>query len=198
AAASVNTGVALGNSAVANNDNDVALGAGSSTAAPSTGPYTINGGTVAATTDTNGVVSVGAAGKERQIQNVAAGTVSQTSTDAVNGSQLYAVGTQVNTNTTNIATLQADQIHYYDVNDGGTAGGNFNNDGATGTNALAAGVNVAATGDSSLAVGADNTATGVNSVAIGSGNDIVNGSNSVYVGIGNRTATGSSTNDKAG
>ena len=39
----------------------------SSTAAPSTGPYTINGGTVAATSDTNGVVSVGAKNKERQI-----------------------------------------------------------------------------------------------------------------------------------
>ena len=35
-------------------------------------------------------MSVGATGKERQIQNVAAGIVSSTSTDAVNGSQLYA------------------------------------------------------------------------------------------------------------
>ncbi|GAB1671821.1 YadA-like family protein [Mannheimia haemolytica] len=38
-----------------------------------------------------GVVTVGAKGKERRIQNVAAGLVSETSTDAVNGSQLYAV-----------------------------------------------------------------------------------------------------------
>ena len=38
-----------------------------------------------------GVVSVGAAAKERRIQNVAAGLVSNTSTDAINGSQLYAV-----------------------------------------------------------------------------------------------------------
>ncbi len=36
------------------------------------------------------MVSVGSAGKERQIQNVAAGRVSATSTDAVNGSQLFA------------------------------------------------------------------------------------------------------------
>ncbi|MFC0322437.1 YadA-like family protein [Gallibacterium melopsittaci] len=35
------------------------------------------------------VFSVGAAGKERQIQNVAAGVISATSTDAINGSQLY-------------------------------------------------------------------------------------------------------------
>ena len=36
-----------------------------------------------------GVVSVGAVGKERRIQNVAAGLISATSTDAINGSQLY-------------------------------------------------------------------------------------------------------------
>ncbi|MDO9733290.1 YadA-like family protein [Glaesserella parasuis] len=39
----------------------------------------------------NGVVSVGAAGDERRIQNVAAGEISSTSTDAINGSQLYNV-----------------------------------------------------------------------------------------------------------
>lgn len=36
-----------------------------------------------------GVVSVGATGKERRIQNVAAGLISETSTDAINGSQLF-------------------------------------------------------------------------------------------------------------
>ena len=39
----------------------------------------------------DGVVSVGAAGNERRVQNVAAGEISSTSTDAINGSQLYAV-----------------------------------------------------------------------------------------------------------
>ncbi|MDO9788863.1 YadA-like family protein, partial [Glaesserella parasuis] len=39
----------------------------------------------------NGVVSVGAADDERRIQNVAAGEISSTSTDATNGSQLYNV-----------------------------------------------------------------------------------------------------------
>lgn len=43
-----------------------------------------------------GVVTVGAKGKERRIQNVAAGLVSETSTDAVNGSQLYAVAKAAN------------------------------------------------------------------------------------------------------
>lgn len=42
-----------------------------------------------------GVVTVGSAGKERRIQNVAAGLVSATSTDAVNGSQLYALTRQL-------------------------------------------------------------------------------------------------------
>ena len=41
--------------------------------------------------NSGGAVSVGKAGFERQIQNVAAGRLSNTSTDAVNGSQLYAV-----------------------------------------------------------------------------------------------------------
>jgi len=45
----------------------------------------------------NGVVSIAKAGTERQLINVAAGNVSATSTDAVNGSQLYAVGKTVNT-----------------------------------------------------------------------------------------------------
>ncbi len=39
----------------------------------------------------NGVVSVGSAGKERRVQNVAAGEISKTSTDAINGSQLNAI-----------------------------------------------------------------------------------------------------------
>ena len=41
------------------------------------------------------VVSVGDAGKERQIQNVAAGQVTATSTDAINGSQLHSVAAAV-------------------------------------------------------------------------------------------------------
>lgn len=49
----------------------------------SDGTYQYAGGTPA------GIVTVGSAGKERRIQNVAAGLVSAKSTDAVNGSQLY-------------------------------------------------------------------------------------------------------------
>lgn len=42
-----------------------------------------------------GVVTVGSVGSERRLQNVAAGLVSATSTDAVNGSQLYALTRQL-------------------------------------------------------------------------------------------------------
>ena len=69
---------------------------GASTTAGSTG--TVSTATVGYMTyggfqgeKADGVVSVGAAGNERRIQNVAAGEISKTSTDAINGSQLYAV-----------------------------------------------------------------------------------------------------------
>ena len=97
-------GVSVGNGATANNANDVALGAGSTTAAPNTGALTINGGVIAGLAKAaSGVVSVGSAGNERQITNVAAGVVSATSTDATNGSQLFTVATAVNTLGTGIA-----------------------------------------------------------------------------------------------
>ena len=50
----------------------------------------------------NGVVSVGAAGDERRIQNVAAGEISSTSTDAINGSQLYSVAKGVGNRINNL------------------------------------------------------------------------------------------------
>ena len=50
----------------------------------------------------NGVVSVGAAGDERRIQNVAAGEISSTSTDAINGSQLYSVANGIGNRINNL------------------------------------------------------------------------------------------------
>ena len=82
--------VAIGLNTNAVNLNDVALGANSVSAAPHTGSYTLNSSYTAAATTPSSVVSVGAAGTERQIQNVAAGVISANSTDAINGSQLYA------------------------------------------------------------------------------------------------------------
>ncbi|MEX3825377.1 hypothetical protein AB3X93_45200, partial [Paraburkholderia sp. BR14262] len=85
-------GVALGAGATATNAGDVALGSGSvSATANATSGTTIGGTTYSfAGTTPAGVVSVGSAGAERQITNVAAGQLSATSTDAVNGSQLFA------------------------------------------------------------------------------------------------------------
>jgi len=84
----------LGSNVNATMGNSVYLGSGSAYVADgastkgmavynSDGTYAYAGGTPA------GVVTVGAKGKERRIQNVAAGLVAPQSTDAVNGSQLY-------------------------------------------------------------------------------------------------------------
>ena len=53
----------------------------------------------------------------------------------------------------NVAQLKAAQTHFYSVNSTDETAGNYNNDGATGTNALAAGVGASATGMNSVAVG---------------------------------------------
>ncbi|OEY92517.1 hypothetical protein BJD20_08565 [Acinetobacter proteolyticus] len=84
-------GVALGSGATATNADDVALGAGSVTSAANPTANGMLGGITYdyAGTTPSSVVSVGSAGNERQVTNVAAGRVSETSTDAINGSQLY-------------------------------------------------------------------------------------------------------------
>ncbi len=85
---------ALGNWAQANNEGDVALGANSETSvAVGTTEATVNGVTYSgfAGTDPYATVSVGNDTIKRTITNVAAGRISATSTDAINGSQLYAV-----------------------------------------------------------------------------------------------------------
>ena len=90
-------GIALGNNTKVANENAVAIGNGSETAAAiATSSATING--VAhnfAGVNPTSTVSVGKAGSERTITNVAAGRISATSTDAINGSQLYAVTSEV-------------------------------------------------------------------------------------------------------
>ena len=59
-------------------------------------------------------VSVGDAGKERQIVNVAAGEISATSTDAINGSQLYAIASKINS-AANPAVVEAGKNVTVDV-----------------------------------------------------------------------------------
>ena len=97
ASVTANNGLALGNNTKVANDNAVAIGNGSETAAAVATPSaTINGATHNfAGTNPASTVSVGKAGMERTVTNVAAGRISATSTDAINGSQLFAVKTEV-------------------------------------------------------------------------------------------------------
>ncbi len=106
ATASADNAIALGNGANASTANSLALGNGATTAAATaTASGVINGTTYNyAGTAPVGVLSVGAVGAERQISNVAAGRVSATSTDAVNGSQLNATNTSVSDLSTNLST----------------------------------------------------------------------------------------------
>ena len=102
--ASKDNSMAIGNGTSANTANgDVALGSGSVTKAvtavsnvtitpPSSKPITYG---AFAGNNPQSAVSVGTAGNERQIQNVAAGQISATSTDAINGSQLFAVANEL-------------------------------------------------------------------------------------------------------
>ena len=92
--ASAEAALALGASANASHANAVALGANSVTkAAVASNNATVNGVYYSdfAANKAASVVSLGDAGKERQLVNVAAGQISATSTDAINGSQLYLV-----------------------------------------------------------------------------------------------------------
>ena len=89
---------AFGMGAKATQGNSVAIGAGSTTATNATkvNEATVNNLKYSGFAGGNNVnpgdqVSFGTAGYERQLKNVAPGEISNTSTDAINGSQLYAV-----------------------------------------------------------------------------------------------------------
>ncbi|WP_375538839.1 YadA-like family protein [Klebsiella oxytoca] len=104
--------VAIGMGAIAHNANDVALGAGSETAAAAgTAGVSINGTDYAfAGANPTSTVSVGSEGAERTITNVAAGRLSETSTDAVNGSQLFATNTALENLDNSVGGLQNDAL----------------------------------------------------------------------------------------
>jgi len=200
--------LAAGVGAKAAQDGAVALGSGSVTEAAVATTGTTIAGTdyqFAGNAPTS-TVSVGSVGNERTITNVAAGRLSATSTDAVNGSQLFATNSAIEhldagavkydsnpdgsinygsvtlggdtynsttktggTRITNVAAgvnggdaVNVDQLnssvdgaksHYYSVNDNGVQGDNYNNDGATGVNALAVGVGAKASQDGAVALG---------------------------------------------
>ena len=152
---------ATGNIVVSNNTTGGAFGKVSKA--------TINGDEITgfAGAQSVGAVTIGAGDYERRIQNVAAGEVSATSTDAINGSQLYAVAN----------TFSKNMSSYMHVNDGtstqtvGNATTNYgysgSKAGATGTKAIAGGVNAQAAGEKAIAIGADATASSEAAIAIG-------------------------------
>ena len=99
--AAVEDAVAIGNGATVGAEaakGSVAIGAGAQASKAHTGTYSLDSSATVAgkPSDATRVVSVGSAGNEAQIQNVAAGVVSETSTDAVNGSQLHATNQSIN------------------------------------------------------------------------------------------------------
>ena len=153
--------VAIGTNAQATRLNSVALGSGSTTATGATnqGSATINGITynfAGATGNPNMQVSVGSTGATRQIKNVAAGEVSATSTDAVNGSQLYAVASAVK------------PLKYVSVNSAASGtGSNVDNDGAQGGNSIAIGPSSTVTRQNGIAIGSGAQSLSEDSVVIG-------------------------------
>ena len=109
--------MAMGRESSATHENSVALGSYSVSKAEKSvkeatvGTTTYNG---FAGTAPKGTVSVGTKGRERQIVNVAAGEISATSTDAINGSQLYAVASKISS-AANPAVVEAGKNVTVDV-----------------------------------------------------------------------------------
>ena len=115
-------------------------------------------------------------GNASKITNVAAGDLSTTSTDAVNGSQLNATNILVTQNSQMINQLAGNTsetyieengagINYVRTNDSGLA---FNDASAAGIGSTAAGYNTVAKGDSSVAIGHGSNSIVETSIALGS------------------------------
>jgi autotransporter adhesin len=173
--AGVDRAVALGHGSNVTVADGVALGAGSTAdTVVGTTSATINGttynfaGAVPLST-----VSVGSAGNERTITNLAAGRISATSTDAINGSQLFAVSQAV----------AAGKTHYVSINDAGQilGSGNYDNDGATGLGAIAIGTNTTAQGPLSVSLGFQARSVGRESISLG-WNATSAGSSEIHIG----------------
>ena len=161
AAAQKTNAVAVGTGANATFANSVAIGGGSATDKAGVAyttrtilgtTYTWAGG---ADTIAGDVVSIGKKGYERQLINLSPGDISANSTDAINGSQLYA------------AMAEIEKIRYFSVKSNVT--GNQDNTGASGVNAIAIGPNASTITEASITMGLNANASdrGKNAVAIG-------------------------------
>jgi autotransporter adhesin len=145
--------------------------------------------TVGSATDGTAVDFTGTAGT-RTLTGVSAGALSSVSTDAVNGSQLFATNQDVAANTLAIANLssvvtglQAGGSAYLKVNSTGAVAS------ATGVNAAAVGSGSSASGDNAIAMGTNAQATQSGAIAVGL-NSASTGVNAIAIGTG-ATATGS-------
>lgn len=171
AAAQKTNAVAVGTGANATFANSVAIGGGSATDKAGVAyttrtilgtTYTWAGG---ANTIAGDVVSIGKKGYERQLINLSPGDISATSTDAINGSQLYS------------AIQQIEKIRYFSVNstigvkDDATEENPTNsiNKGAKGKNSIAIGPNAhtTSTSNSSLAIGHGAKTSADGTIALG-------------------------------
>ncbi|MDC4518603.1 trimeric autotransporter adhesin Ata [Acinetobacter baumannii] len=147
AEASFEGGVAIGKGARSEAENSIALGKASK-ASQATGESFLTKQSAP-----TGVLSIGDIGTERRIQNVADGAADS---DAAT-----------------VRQLKAARTHYVSINDNGQQGGNFENDGATGRNAIAVGVNASAAGREAMAIGGSAQAIGSGAIAMGSSSQTV-------------------------
>ncbi|MDV7555735.1 trimeric autotransporter adhesin Ata [Acinetobacter baumannii] len=147
AEASFEGGVAIGKGARSEAENSIALGKDSK-ASQATGESFLTKQSAP-----TGVLSIGDIGTERRIQNVADGAADS---DAAT-----------------VRQLKAARTHYISINDNGQPGGNFENDGATGRNAIAVGVNASAAGREAMAIGGSAQAIGSGAIAMGSSSQTV-------------------------
>ena len=163
----------------------MALGSGAITAAATaTTGATINGTAYTyAGGAPIGVLSLGSAGNERQITHVAAGQLTAASTDAVNGSQLFATNTELNAVGTTVSNIvnNGAGIKYFHTNSTLADGT------ATGTDSLAVGPTASASGANSAAIGKGATASQSGTIAIGNG-AIASATNAISIGSGNNVS----------
>ncbi|MGK8801650.1 trimeric autotransporter adhesin Ata [Acinetobacter seifertii] len=155
AEATFDGGVAIGKGARSEAENSIAVGKDSK-AVQATGESFLTKQSAP-----TGVLSIGDVGSERRIQNVADGAADS---DAAT-----------------IRQLKAARTHYVSINDNGQQGGNFENDGATGRNAIAVGMNTSATARDAMAIGGYARATGIGAISMGSSSQTV-GSGDVAIG----------------
>jgi autotransporter adhesin len=130
-----------------------------------------------------GVVSIGSAGSERQMQNVAAGKIDADSTDAVNGSQLFATNQVVDYLSTQMNIMWGGATGTGSVTTGPGATASGTNSSAFGLGALASGTNSSVVGANAAAIGNESTAMGAKAMASGD-NGTAAGANSIASGTG--------------